>query len=176
MRAPARTLVLVGLPGAGKTTVGATVATALGWGFLDFDAELERREGATVAELFRQRGERYFRQLELSLTRELAGRTELVLAPGGGWVTNAGAMALLQPSASIVYLRLRPETALRRLGEGRVARPLLLRPDPLHALRELLVKREPLYAKADHVIDVDLLDPQEVTSQLVRLARGAGAG
>ena len=161
---------LVGLPGAGKTTVGRGLAERLGRPFLDFDEELERREGRTVAAIFAERGEGYFRALERALTEELAGAPPMVLAPGGGWITNAGVVALLRPPASIMYLAASPATALRRLGPARDARPLLQGPDPLASLRGLLVRREAAYRAADHVIDTDLLDPQGVIEKLVVLA------
>ena len=163
-------LVLVGLPGVGKTTVGQAVAARLGRPFVDFDAELERLTGRTVPELFAERGEEAFRALERSLTEELSGRAPMVLAPGGGWVTNAGVLALLRPPARIIYLAAEPETVLRRMGAERAARPLLRGADPLAAVRALLGAREALYRMADAVIATDLLDTQEVIEKVIALA------
>jgi shikimate kinase len=84
-------------------------------------------------------------------------------------------VALLRPPGRIIYLRIRPETAVARLGTARASRPLLAGPDPLGTLRRMLEEREPHYLAADHVIDVDVLDPQEVTLVLVRLADGGWA-
>lgn len=169
-------LVLVGLPGAGKTTVGRIVAERLGIPFLDLDEEIERREGRSVAELFAQYGEPHFRERERALTAELARRERMVLAPGGGWAASPGAMALLRPGARIIYLRIRPETALARLGSTRATRPLLAGPDPLGELTRLLGEREPHYLGADHVVDVDVLDVEGVTVSVLRLAEGGGWG
>ena len=163
-------IVLVGLPGVGKTTVGRGVAARLGRPFLDFDEELERREGRTVTAIFAERGEAYFRALERSLTEELATAPPMVLAPGGGWITNPGVVALLRPPSSIMYLAASPATALRRLGRARDDRPLLQGPDPLAALGGLLARREAEYRAADHVIDTDLLDAQGVIEKVVVLA------
>ena len=146
------------------------MAARLGRPFLDFDAELERRTGRTVPELFAERGEEVFRALERSLTEELARARPMVLAPGGGWVTNGGVVALLRPPARIIYLAARPETVLRRMGARRAARPLLRGPDPLAALRELLGAREALYRVADAVVETDLLDIQEVIEKVAALA------
>ena len=163
-------IVLVGLPGAGKSTVGRGVAERLGRSFLDFDLEIERREGKTIVEIFGEKGEGYFRELERVLTEELRLIGNMILAPGGGWVVNDGAVALLRPPAQIIYLRVRPETALNRLGSDRSSRPLLTRPDPLGELRRLLDLRKSHYEGADHVIESELLDVDEVIKRVAAIA------
>jgi shikimate kinase len=165
-------LVLVGLPGAGKSTVGRIVAERLGKTFLDFDHEIERRQGKTIAEIFGEKGEGHFRQLERELTEELRLMGNMILAPGGGWVSNPEVIRLIRPPALLVYLRVRPETALKRLGSERSTRPLLMRPDPLGELRRLLDARKKAYESADHVIEAELLDPEEVIKRVSSLARG----
>ena len=169
-------IVLVGLPGAGKTTVGEALAEWLGRTFLDFDREIERRESASIAEIFAVRGEPYFRQRERELTEEVSRVGDMILAPGGGWVTNEGVMALLRPPARIIYLRCRPETALRRLGDQRSARPLLSRPDPLGELKRLLAAREPAYLQADHVVSAEVIDLKRLVPKLAELASAVGPG
>lgn len=156
--------------------MGKGVAERLGRPFLDFDVEIERRTGLSVAQIFRERGEPYFRELELELTRELAGRSGMILAPGGGWVAVPGAMALLRPPARMIYLRASPTVALLRMGQGRAARPLLQAPDPLAELERLLAERGAFYAGADHVIDVDVIDLQGVISTVSRLASTSEGG
>ena len=146
------------------------MARRIGVDFLDFDREIERRTGTTVAELFAAHGEQHFRSLELELTRELAASGGMLLAPGGGWIANPGAVALLRPPGSIIYLKVRPEVALRRLGRGQARRPLLQTPDPLGRLRQLLAAREPLFAAADHIVEVGVLRPREVIDTVARLA------
>ena len=165
-------LVLVGLPGAGKSTIGRAVAERLGRTFLDFDQEIERREGKTIAEIFGEKGEGHFRELERVLTDELRLSGNMILAPGGGWITNAAVVALLRPPAKLVYLRVRPETALKRLGAERSTRPLLMRPDPVGELRRLLAARKAAYESADHVIEAELLDVEEVIKRVSSLALG----
>ncbi len=156
---------LVGLPGAGKTTVGRRVAAALGRPFLDFDEEIERREGRPVGEIFAERGEGYSRALERRLTEEIcAAGDRMVLAPGGGWITIPGVVELIRPRGALIYLTARPETALRRMGTLRARRPLLSTPHPLDTLTRLLGERGSLYeSAADHVIDTEGIDVQGVT-------------
>src|SRR2546423_9014933 len=166
-------LVLVGLPGAGKSTIGSAVAERLARTFLDFDHEIERREGKTIAEIFGEKGEGHFRGLERALTEELRLMGNMILAPGGGWVGNPDVVALIRPPARLVYLRVRPETALKRLGSDRSTRPLLMRPDPLGELRRLLTARKAAYESADHVIEAELLDTAEVIKRVSSLALGA---
>ena len=161
---------MVGLPGAGKSTLGRRVAKRLGRAFLDFDAEIEQREGATVAQIFARHGERYFRERELELTRELAAGGGMVLAPGGGWIMIPGALGLLRPPGRMIYLRVRPEVALRRLERSRHVRPLLQVPEPLAELRRLLAERESAYQLADLVLDTDLIGTQELIGCIARLA------
>jgi shikimate kinase len=176
-------VVLVGLPGAGKSTVGPLVAARLGWTFLDFDAELARREGRSVAEQFAQDGEAGFRTREAALSGELALRPAgaMVLAPGGGWMTNAAARRALAGVARTVYLRVRPATAARRLAADAVVRPLLAgAADPVHALATLLARRGPAYEAADLVIDAESDAPEDVAAAVAAavaaLVGGRGAG
>jgi shikimate kinase len=165
-------LILVGLPGSGKSTVGKAVAERLGRSFLDFDVEIERRQGKTIAEIFGEKGEGHFRELERLLTEELRSMGNMILAPGGGWVTNPEVVRLLRPPGRLVYLRLRPETALKRLGAERSTRPLLMRPDPLGEIRRLLQMRKAAYESADHVLDVELLGVEEVIKRVSSLVQG----
>jgi shikimate kinase len=170
-------LVLVGLPGSGKTTVGRAAAEQAQLPFLDFDEEIERRTGLTPAEFFRQRGEAAFREEELALSRELAGRHTIVVSPGGGWITQAGAREVLRPHATLLYLKVSPRTAARRLGQSVSLRPLLAAGDPVAALERLLAVRGSLYESADHTIDTEVIDLKQLTArvaELARLAHGAG--
>ncbi len=169
-------LILVGLPGAGKTVAGEALAQRLTRSFLDFDREIERRESASVSELFAIRGEHYFRERELEVTLELRQCGNMVVAPGGGWITNKGVVDILRPPAQLIYLKVQPETALARLGTARAARPLLSRPDPLAELKRLLAEREKLYLQADHVVSAEVVDVKRLVDKLVELASTIKAG
>jgi len=169
-------LVLVGLPGAGKSTIGRVVAKRLGRPFLDFDVEIERRVGSTVARYFARHGEAAFREREVALTRELAAAPPMVLAPGGGWVTNPGVMAMLRPPGRIVHLKVSPEEAMRRIARSRIVRPLLQEADPEAKMRKLWETRCPLYKEADAEVDVETLTSQQVTESVVELAHGGTLG
>ena len=159
-------LILVGLPGAGKSTVASMLASRLGRTFLDFDAEISRREGLSVAEIFAQLGEPAFRRMEHALTVEVALFGGMVLAPGGGWVTQPDTVGLLRPPARLVYLKISPAGALRRMGRKVAGRPLLLRPDPGGELERLLAARGAVYESADLVVDVENIDSQRVTDNI----------
>lgn len=170
-------LILVGLPGSGKSTVGSAVAENLGWRFVDLDSEIERQAGLPVAEIFAKRGEPYFRELERAATAGLLESTDerVVLAPGGGWITNPGVLEAVGPRSLVIYLRVAPENALARLGAKHTLRPLLKGSDPLVSLRRLLMERQAYYLQADAVVDTDVLDMQSVIREVVRLARNLRA-
>ena len=167
-------VVLVGLPGSGKTTVGEGAAKALGRPFLDLDREIERRQVTTIAQIFAERGEYQFRQYEQQLTEELRLSGGMILSPGGGWITSPENVALLRPPARIIYLRVKPETALRRMGPERATRPLLFRPDPLLELRKLLEARKRAYDSADITVDTDFQSVQEVINKVCEFVRRDG--
>jgi shikimate kinase len=159
--------VLVGLPGSGKSTVGALLAAKLERTFLDFDVEIERREGVPITQIFGERGEGAFRELEKKLTEELKDFGNMIVAPGGGWAADPQVVGLIRPPAILIYLRVRPETALKRLSGAVGGRPLLNRPDPLGELNKLFEARRAAYQACDIEIGTELLTPEQVTEQIV---------
>jgi shikimate kinase len=164
---PKSVVVLLGLPGAGKSTVGRMLAQRLGYDFIDFDEEITKTTGTTIAEIFRRKGEAAFRLLERQLTYGLSSARRTVLAPGGGWIANPGAREALPADALLVWLRVSPEEAVRRVEASGVARPLLGGPDPIAAVRALGAARNPLYAKADRTVDVDGRSPDAIVNDIL---------
>jgi shikimate kinase len=147
--------------------VGSALARTLRRSFLDFDAEIVRREGMTIAEIFAQRGEPSFREMEHGLTEELRTVGGMVLSPGGGWVGRPETVALIRPPARMVYLRVRPRTALARMGRSVATRPLLGRPNPLGELERLLRERRAAYESAEYVVDVERMPVGEVVRRIL---------
>lgn len=168
-------IVLIGLPGVGKTTVGRAVAKRLGREFLDLDALIERSFGKSVSEIFRDHGEAAFRAAEAKVTGDVAGTAPVVLAPGGGWVLNSPAVAHLLEASRIIYLRVSPDVAIRRMGRGIERRPLLSGAvDPVGAMRELYDARKPVYERyAGMTIETAGIERPAVIAKVVKLVLAA---
>jgi shikimate kinase len=166
-------LLLVGMMGAGKTTVGRLLAERLGWGYLDSDAQVTRTTGRSVPEIFSEDGELAFRSEETrALTTAVSGADPMVVSVAGGAVLSEANRALLCRSGIVVWLRARPETLAKRVGDG-AGRPLL-GSDPGGALAALYEVRKPLYRSVASVtVDVDDLSPEAVAD---RVLSGTGLG
>lgn len=175
MAATVARIVLVGLPGAGKSTAGALAAERLGWEFVDLDVAIERGAGRTVPEIFREEGESGFRTRERAATVALRGRSRLVLAPGGGWVLEPANLSALGPGSMLVYLRVSPEVAAGRLSSATANRPLVEGADKAERLADLLRAREAFYVQANHTVTVDSLPADAVATLIVALASGGSA-
>ena len=143
-----RTLVLVGMMGAGKTTVGRRLATRLGRRFLDSDEEIEKAAQMTIPEIFAQRGEAEFRTGEMRVIQRLLKETDLVLATGGGAFVNLDTRALVKSDAVSVWLKADIDVLFERVSR-RSNRPLLKTADPRGTLEKLIEDRYPIYAEAD---------------------------
>ena len=143
---------LVGLMGAGKTSVGRYLAKHLGKTFYDCDHEIERRTGVKIPVIFEIEGEAGFRARESSVLGELTGLQNIVLATGGGAVINDANRRLLSDNGTVVYLRASPADLWQRTRNDR-NRPLLQTADPLAKLEELFAARDPLYREVAAVIE-----------------------
>jgi shikimate kinase len=162
-----RRIVLVGFMGSGKSTVGALLASRLGWTFMDFDVEIERRAGASIEDIFRSRGEQPFRALEAEVGLDLLQSEGTVLATGGGWPAAAGRMQLLGPDTLSVWLDVSAETSLERVrAQGRV-RPLLEVPDPVQRAERLLRERAPYYSQAKLRLDACASSPARLVDRIL---------
>lgn len=140
---------LVGLMGAGKTTVGRQLAKRLGRPFYDSDHEIVERTGVPIPTIFEIEGEEGFRRREAQAIAELTAESDIVLATGGGVVLNPENRARLHDTGWVVYLNVPPALLFERTRHDR-NRPLLRVPDPLKKLEELHRQRDPLYREAAH--------------------------
>ena len=162
----ARSLVLVGLMGAGKTAIGRRLALRIGLPFRDADAEIEQAAGCTVAELFARFGEAAFREGERRVIRRLLSGPPVVLATGGGAFMDAETRGAIRDAATSVWLRCSLATLVRRTA-GRTHRPLLTMGDPERVLRNLMEQRHPTYAEADIVVQCGEDSPEATTQSVV---------
>lgn len=148
------TVVLVGMPGVGKSTVARQLAHSLGVPLADSDSVIERRLGISIRDYFSTHGEAAFRDLEQRVLDELLDGAPGVLATGGGIVLRAANRRCLRERGTVIYLRAAPEFLYRRLRHD-TRRPLLQVADPLARLKELYAERDPLYRESAHfVMDV----------------------
>lgn len=170
MEARKPNVILVGLSGSGKTSIGRAAARELHWPFIDFDIEIEHRQHASISQIFARDGEQKFRELEQELTRELVTCSGTIMSAGGGWVTNRESVALLRQTGRIIYLRASPEQLVARLATARVRRPLLEGDNPLEALTRLYESRRALYEEADLVIDTEVFDRKQLIEQVRQYA------
>ena len=157
----ARAIVLVGMMGSGKSSVGRRLAARLGLPFVDADTEIETAAHMTIPEIFAQRGEAEFRECERRvISRVLTTRAPLVLATGGGAFMNAETRERVKELGISVWLKAEPDVLMRRVRK-RSNRPLLQTADPEATLRRMLAEREPVYALADITI-LSSDEPHEV--------------
>jgi XRE family aerobic/anaerobic benzoate catabolism transcriptional regulator len=149
-----RIVALLGLRGAGKTTIGRQLARRVHVRFTELDRQIEKAADMSLAELFSLYGEDYYRRLEReTLAHVLAEQRPMVLATGGGIVESPETYALLKKSAVTVWLRAAPEDHWNRVVSQGDRRPMADHPQAMADLRALLSAREPLYAGADHTVD-----------------------
>lgn len=162
-------IVLIGFMGCGKTTVGQALAEQLSYAFLDTDLYIEEKEGMAICEIFKEKGEGYFRNLETSSLEELVEQTkETIVSSGGGLPLRPENAKLLQKLGFVIYLKVEKETVLERL-QGDTTRPLLQCENPAKKVEELLEYRNPIYEVGAHlVVSVDKKSVEEIAEEIVR--------
>ncbi len=165
-------LVITGFMGTGKSAVAREVARQLGRDFVDMDALIEEREGRSIPRIFQESGEPYFRQVEARLALELANRSNLVIATGGGTLMLAASRQALLQTGVVVCLWADVEVLIERLRDD-TQRPLLHRPDWEDHLRALLTAREPVYRTLPYHVDTTGKDVQQVAAEVIAIYRRA---
>jgi shikimate kinase len=173
-------LILIGLRGTGKSTVGALLAEHLQWPFLDTDLLVQQRAGRTIREIFESGGEPAFRQAESAIVREVARETQAVIATGGGAVLDAENVRVLRDNGFVVHLSADPSELWRRISQDSAShgtRPRLLNDASSgpEELRKLMRARAAVYAQArDAEVNVEECTPYEVCEKILLLLRTHG--
>ena len=167
-RLSGRSLYLVGMMGSGKTSTGRPLAERLGYGFVDADAVIEQAAGCSIPEIFERDGEAGFRSLESQVLSAISQRHSLVVATGGGVVTQPENWGLLH-SGIVIWLDVVPDQLLHRLNADSTVRPLLQTTDPEASLNTLLNERRPLYGEADLTVVINDETPEAVADGILQL-------
>lgn len=160
-----KNIVLVGLMGAGKTTVGELLAKMYGLVFVDIDKVIELDAGMSISKIFAAKGEEYFRKLESTMILTFSNKSDSIISTGGGAVENGENLKNLKKNGIIVYLKASPEKLFERI-KGENNRPLLKNTDPIETLKNLLNKREKNYLKADIIIETDNKTKEEIAEEI----------
>jgi shikimate kinase len=164
---PSRHVVLVGLMGSGKSTIGRVLADRLGWPLIDSDAEVERVTGRTVRDIFETSGEPAFRSVETQVLLDaMKSPTPSIIAAAGGVVLSQANRDALRAATAVVWLRCEPDILVKRVSDGSDHRPLLAE-DPVATLRTMHRDRNTLYASvATVIIDVDARTPRDIADEI----------
>jgi shikimate kinase len=172
-----RSLVLVGMMGAGKSTIGRRLASRLAMRFVDADTEIELAAGMSIPEIFETHGEPYFRDGEARVIARLLGNGSMVLATGGGAVLREETRARIRERAISIWLKVDAEVILRRVRR-RFDRPLLQTADPAATIGRLIAEREPVYQLADITVASRDVPYERIVDECIDLlhARLAAAG
>jgi len=175
MKATDEPIVLIGLPGSGKSRIGRLLAQRIAWAFADIDNEIEVASGCSVAEVVDSRGWAYFRDLEQQMLERLLGRAGIVIATGGGVVERMENREAIMRQRRVVWLQADPALLLQRLQDDETERPLLAG-DAKRCLEELARIREPLYAQlSTHRIDTGSVTAEVAAEQLAGIVVEARA-
>lgn len=163
-----KNIILVGFMGTGKTAVGKELAKKLKMKFIDMDDIIKKREGMKISDIFEQKGEPYFRDVEKEVAREVSKQSNLVIAAGGGAVIDKENIKNLKSNGIMICLNASPDKILERTKRY-AHRPLLNVPEPSKRVWELLAKRAQYYARADYQIDTTNLTIDEVVQKILKI-------
>jgi shikimate kinase len=166
----ARSIVLVGMMGSGKSSIGRRLAARLAVPFVDADSEIEQAAGMTIAEIFERHGEPYFRAGEARVIARLLEQGPQVLATGGGSFMNADTRALIRAKAVSVWLKAELDVLMKRI-KRRGDRPLLKTDDPAATLTALIAERYPVYAEADLTVASRDVPHESIVEEIVAALR-----
>ena len=167
-------IILVGYMGVGKTTIGRALAKSLNLKFYDLDWYIESRQHKTVKQLFDEKGEEGFREIERNMLHEVAEFEDVVVSCGGGTPCFFDNIDYMNRQGDTLYLKATPEVLYQHLKMGRNVRPLLLnktQEELMTFITEQLSQREPFYSKARHTIDVSLLNNHDAIDRSVEQVR-----
>lgn len=165
-----RNIILVGFMGSGKTTIAMKLSHALKMHYVSTDDMIEKKEKATINEIFTKKGEDYFRDVESEVLNNACGMENVVIDTGGGVVLREENWAVMKSCGVVVCLTADEETIMDRTKKYK-HRPLLNVDDPKQKIRSLLAKRTPFYAKADHVIDTGSLTIGEAVEKIMEIVK-----
>jgi shikimate kinase len=162
-----RSIVLVGMMGVGKSSIGRRLAARLGVPFVDADTEIETAAGTTIADIFARHGEAAFRNGEARVIARLLESGPQVLATGGGAVMNADTRAAIKAKGVSIWLSADVDVLMRRISKRKHERPMLHTDDPAATLRQLLADRTPAYAEADLTVQSREVPHEAIVSEIV---------
>jgi shikimate kinase len=162
-----RSIVLIGMMGVGKSSIGRRLGSRLGVPFVDADTEIERAAGMSIADIFARHGEAAFRSGEARVIARLLNGGPQVLATGGGAVMNEATRALIKEGGVSIWLSAELDLLLRRISKRKAERPMLQTDDPAATLRDLLTTREPIYAQADITVQSRDVPHDAIVSEII---------
>jgi shikimate kinase len=167
-----RSIVLVGMMGVGKSSIGRRLGVRLGVPFVDADAEIETAAGTTIADIFTRHGEASFRSGEARVIARLLESGPQVLATGGGAVMNADTRAAIKAKGVSIWLNADVDVLMRRISKRKNDRPMLQTVDPVATLRQLLAEREPVYAQSDLTVQSREAPHDAIVTEIISALTG----
>jgi len=167
-----RSVVLVGMMGVGKSSIGRRLATRLGIPFVDADAEIEKAAGMSISDIFARDGEAYFRSGEARVIARLLDSGPQVLATGGGAFMNEATRAAIKTKGVSIWLSAEFDVLMRRIAKRKNERPMLQTDDPEETLRQLIAVRDPVYALADLTVQSREVPHDSIVAEIAAALAG----